>query len=244
MSQNRNPISLAITVYNRPDMVVESFCKVHEDPRVSEIIISDDNSSMENYSRMIGNLDRFRKVKVLCNKINLGVYENKKKSVEMCKTEWCIVFDSDNIIDVDYLDAIFEQNWDNWMSLAPAFAKPNFDYRRFESLICNKINIKPYLHLKGFDCLLNTMNFFINRQSFLNVWKPWEHGRLGADSIHYNRLWLEAGNSIRVVPGLEYFHRLHPRENKPDSHGSNYANFAKESEPLCRAELELIKNLK
>src|SRR3954469_23730640 len=104
-------ISLCITTYNRFDLTIESFRQVIDDPRISEILIVDDNSKAEIFnlfSGMVSSDPNQAKIKLFRNFENLGMSRNKARAVELASNPWCIVLDSDNVIDSAYLDALPE----------------------------------------------------------------------------------------------------------------------------------------
>lgn len=207
-------LTLALTTYNRDTLTVNAFTRVLEDPRIDEIVIVDDSSTevyFRSLERLVYGLD---KVKLFQNEKNLGCYHNKRRSVELSSNDWVILFDSDNILKSDYLDALFNSplfpGWDfspNYL-IAPSFAKPHFDYTGFSGKFIDQENVKHYINQKNFDCLINTCNYVVNRVEYLRVWEdieePWT-----ADTLFMNYNWLKAGNSIYVVPGMQYDHLVH-----------------------------------
>ena len=227
-------ISLCIPTYNRLDLLKRSFENVLMDERIGEIVIVDDHSNTSIFQKVhaLGDLP---KVKVYRNPENLGVYGNKKRAIELATYEWCILFDSDNVIDTDYIDTIYSQTWDEGTILAPSFAKPHFDYRAYAGQKWTKLNIANEIGKAGVDCCLNTMNFFVNRSRFLSVWQQHDNIK-GADSIYFNYLWLLAGNAFHVVPKLEYFHLVHD--------GSYYISVANESAPKSKEIENLLKRMR
>lgn len=209
MIEIKRKISIAITTFNRYDLLLESFKQVLDDDRVDEIVIVDDHSTPNIIHSLKALHFSNNKVKIFYNDINLGVYRNKKRSVELCKNSWVIVFDSDNILTKEYLDKLFEiENWDTHTIYLPVKAKPKFDYTMFSGMTFTKENIAPYVRQGQFDCMINCMNDFRNRDEYLKWWdisvEP-----ISADSIYVNYLQLRAGNKLYVVPGLEYYHRVH-----------------------------------
>jgi hypothetical protein len=148
------------------------------------------------------------------------------------KTEWCILFDSDNVLTKDYIDKLYTLDWDKNTSYQPSFARPNFDYRHLVGVYDNN-NISEKIDLPLFDCMLNTQNFFINKSEYVRVWRD-EQDINGADSIFFNALWISAGNKIQVVDGLEYDHLVH--------RGSFYESVAEESLPKSNLIKEKLKN--
>jgi glycosyltransferase involved in cell wall biosynthesis len=228
-------ISLCLTNYNRNSLLFKSFEQVLEDERIGEVVISDDNSDSE----LLNDIERkitHPKIKLFRHPINKGVYDNKHRSVVYASNEWCIVFDSDNIIDKNYLDVIYSiPEWNETTAYCPDFAKPVFDYTKFRGTCINKTNVARAVNERGFDCLINTMNFFINRNQYLSIWKPKENIK-GADSIWFNYQWLLAGNELYIVPHLEYYHRVHD--------GSYFQSVARESTPVTESILRQISKMR
>jgi hypothetical protein len=60
--------------------------------------------------------------------------------------------------------------------------------------------------LMGNACL-NTCNYLVHRDTYLNVFK--EHDVKGTDTIAFNYEWLKAGKKLFIVPGMEYDHLIH-----------------------------------
>lgn len=205
-------LTLAITVYNRWEFLLESFANVIDDDRIDEILIMDDCSSDE-YWKKIKELPKFnQKIKVCRQLRNRGMSVNKKDAIFNSKNEWVILGDSDNKFDKDYLDAL-ESDWKlpgqpcNIWIYAPSFAKPNFDYRVFEGKVFSLIEL-PDLNDSMCNCLFNTCNYVVNRNEYLSTWH--ENVQMKAsDTIWFNYLWLKQGKGFFVVPNMHYFHRVH-----------------------------------
>lgn len=205
-------ISLCLTNWNRTEMLGESFIHVLNDDRISEVIISDDHSDATTI-RYLNELQLVsKKINVFQHAKNMGMSFNKLQSVSYAKENRCIIFDSDNVLTTEYIDAIYRvkgaTSWDENVIYCPSFARPQFDYRAFNSLTFDKRSIKKYLNKKMFDCMLNTCNYFVHRDTYLKVF---EHNPAmkGTDTIWFNYLWLRAGYSFHVVPGMHYDHRVH-----------------------------------
>jgi len=226
-------ITICVPTWNRFELTTNCFSRILLDKRVGEVIINDDNSTDGSFEKLTDFYKDQPKVKLFRNDDRLRVHGNKMRSIEKATNDWCILFDSDNTIDVSYLDKIYQLDWKPNNMYQPSFAKPHFDYRPLCN-IYNKINIKEHLDKRMFDCMLNTQNFFINRNQYLATWEN-EENINGADSIFFNYLWLAKGNNINVVDGLEYDHLVHD--------GSFYVSVAQESEPKSIRLIEKIKNL-
>jgi len=214
-------ISLCLTTWNRDSMTFDAFRHVLNDDRITEIVISDDHSDERIYQNLVFMCNGIDKVKIYRNETNLGCYHNKRRAVELATNEWVILFDSDNTLKPDYLDAIYnlklltgEENnvselWQTNMIYQPEWARPHFDFRKFSSSVISSFNVKGYLPQKHFTTMLNAMNFFVNRAEYLRVFDTKKEEPWTADSIYFNYLWLKAGNKIYVTPGMQYDHLVH-----------------------------------
>jgi glycosyltransferase involved in cell wall biosynthesis len=202
-----NKISICIPNFNRTGILVESFIDVYWDERVEEIIISDDCSDIEKYEHLQQLFEVMPKVKMYRNSINLDCFRNKRRSVELASNDFVILFDSDNKLSKDYLDKIYSEQWFENTIYTPSFAAPNFDFRAYEGLMITKENVADYIYKPLFEVALNAANYFINKSKWLEVWDG-SVDPVTSDSIFVAYKWLEAGNKIKVVPSLEYFHRV------------------------------------
>lgn len=207
-------ISLAITNFNRTDSLLKSFANVLQDERISEVVIVDDCSELRTYDKLrfmiadlYGETELQQKINLYRNHENLGMSRNKARAIEYCKSDYCIIFDSDNVMDTKYLNALYKQNWKPDTIYCPDFAKPQFDYRYFKGRTFSRYNIKPWFRYKTIDCLLNTCNYFVHRESYLKVFQ-YNPEIKASDTIWFNYLWLKSGKSFYVVPGMEYDHAI------------------------------------
>lgn len=222
------------------EWVLRSFEQVLYDPRVSEIVISDDASDPEIYRQLENAVGGMDKVKLFRNERNMGVYVNKKISVELATNEYACVWDSDNIYGIDYIDKLFQYQymWDENILYSPDFAKPIFDFTQYSGWTFSKENISKFVsnptNYPKLETLLNLMNFFVNRKSFLDCWDG-GHEPIGSDSIYQNFNWLKSGRKIVVLGGLEYEHVIHD--------GSHYRNNAIVSTPMVYDVVEKLKRL-
>lgn len=212
-------LTLALTVYNRYEMLLESFAQVIDDPRIDEILIMDDASAPE-YWNKIKELPKFNpKIKVVRQLENRNMSRNKRDAIFNSKNEWVIIFDSDNVIDKSYVDALeAEGELIKRIIYCPSWARPNFDYRKFERKVFSIPHIfpdskgslgeRPDLKDSMLNCLFNTCNYVVNRDEYLRVWKE-NKEMVATDTIFFNYLWLKEGNYFTVLPGMHYDHRVH-----------------------------------
>jgi glycosyltransferase involved in cell wall biosynthesis len=204
-------LTLAITVYNRWKFLLESFANVIDDDRIDEILIMDDCSADE-YWKKIQGLPKFNpKIKVVRQLQNRGMSVNKRDAIFNSKNEWVIIFDSDNVIGKDYLDALGKHSLTGHQSsiiFCPDFARPNFDYRKYKDEFWGAQSIKGFLCQTEMSCFLNTCNYVVNRERYLQVWQE-NKEVISSDTIWFNYLWLKSNGCFIVTEGMNYHHRVH-----------------------------------
>jgi len=214
MIEAHPPISLAIPTWNRFEMVQRAVAQVLNDSRINEICITDDASSDGSYEKLkdwAAGQQKF--IKVIQNSKNLDCYCNKAQVLRDTLGEWAILFDSDNVLPVSYLDALWAlPHWDPMTSYLPVFARPHFDYRAFAGKLINRHNVAGFMNDPTFRCALNTANCFVHRLTYLKVWDPSVDPHT-VDSMFMNYRLLEAGYRLQFVPGLEYDHEVHAQSH-------------------------------
>src|SRR6202020_1477687 len=220
--------------YNRYQMTIDSFSQVLDDPRVTEVVIVDDRSTDGTYERLVwwhSTLFTDTKVKLFRNESNLDCYRNKHEAVKLATGTWCILFDSDNVLTPAYIDALFHmEQWDNHTVYQPEFARPHFDFRPWVGVTITWKNVKQYIYNNGqiqtpLETALNAMNFFVNRNEFLNTWDG-TVDPVTSDSIYFNYCWLMKGNKFHITKDLQYDHLVHTGHYVQNVHRTG--NFHKE----------------
>lgn len=208
-------LSLAITTFCRYAMTVESFAQVIDDPRIDDIVILDDCSTDGSYEKLRDHFKGNEKVRVIRQAQNRGMLVNKFHAVGYAKNEWVALIDSDNVIGKSYIDAVFSITvYPGLLQLykdtiyVPEFSKPTFDYRKFSGKSFNKSNVVDLINDRMGVCLLNTCNYLLHRNTYASVFKDNPEIK-GTDTLWFNYLWLKAGYSFYVVPGMQYYHREH-----------------------------------
>lgn len=221
-TNNLRSISICITTWNRTDLVVRAFEKVLDDDRIGEVVIVDDSSPMELYFKLESMVSGLPKVTLFRNGENLDCYANKARAISLAKNEWCILLDSDNVIDKSYLDALYAlPDWSRVTFYCPEFARPHFDYRMFSGNLIYKENVHSHVGSKAFDCLINTANYFVHQGVYLSVFDP-NINPHAADTIYMNHRFLDKGGYLYVVPGMQYEHMVHDGSHyKANNHLSN-----------------------
>lgn len=201
-------ISVAFTTFNRTDLLYEAVLPFILDERVGEIVIVDDHSDENIYHNIVWKYTGIDKVKVFRNEANLDCYRNKRQAVKRCSFDWVALLDSDNIFDKSFVDALFSVPWNTGWAYAPEYARPHFNFQALSGKEINRNNIAALLNVGSCSTMLNAMNYFFNKEEFLAVWDGSEDP-VTSDSLFHNYNWLKAGNSIYVLPGLQYEHRIH-----------------------------------
>lgn len=210
-------ISICIPVFNRYEMLFKSFEQVIAHPNVGEIVIVDDVSDQDIWDCIkIGCLGE-KKIKLFRNEKNLGCFANKREAVSKAENEYVLILDSDNVVGMDYIDTIMSQQWSPERILQPCFARPRFDFRKHNSLLVHKGNIRKYMSDGMFNVMLNAMNYFVHRDRYLEAWDN-SIDPVTSDTIWQNYCWLRAGNSIYITPGLMYDHGV-------DNHGEEEPSY-------------------
>ena len=245
-------ISLAIPTYNRPEMTLESFAKVLDNPLISEIVIVDDHSEFSNYVKLWNAVQALNsdKIFLLRNATNLKPLRNKYEAVKSCGNEWVILLDSDNIIDNEYVNVLGKiGDLDKNTLYCPEKlinlrGQTIWDYSEFQygdysevQYDINKIAAVRNVNNGNFQTFLNTGNYFLNRNEYLRVHESNDISKELSinDAMYFSYLWLKAGNNMGIIPGLNYIHRVHK--------GSWYKNNQKECGRATDEIIKLIKQL-
>lgn len=226
-------ISLCFTTYNRTELLYEAFKSIIDHDFISEIVIVDDKSNNDVFEWILWTVaGHHPKVKLFRNENNMDCYRNKREAVSKAENEWVCILDSDNVFDkayIDRLEQIYLSGLNPKTVYQPSFAKPHFDFRRYESFLLDKSNIGGYMIEPIFGTMLNAFNYFVNRDEYLKVWKD-TIDPVTSDSIYHNLNWFKAGNNMYVVPGLEYTHRIHS--------GSHYQQNVRRTPQNLHREIE------
>ncbi len=205
-------LGIGIPTYNRVESVLAAFVSVMNDRRVNEIAVVDDCSLGDTYARLTPLVSFYAKVRVRRNVGNLGSFLNKRRVVEVMRSSWIILLDSDNAIDHRYLDALYElPKWDVDTIYIPVWAEPSasLDYRAHADLTLTRENVAEHIMQPSIQMALNTGNFFLHGDTYLQV-VGWEQQEMFAsDGIVALYRWLASGRRVYFTPGLQYTHVVH-----------------------------------
>ncbi len=204
-------LSLAITTFNRTDLLFNSFAKILNDPRIDEVVILDDHSEPEIFSLVSQHCKQFPKIILHRNARNVGMSLNKMDAIKLCKNEWVIIFDSDNILKPCYLDALDNiPGW--WMNddviYCPSQALPNFDYRSFQGAYINRRSVEIFAKEPLFSALMNTCNYVVHRETYLKNYRLNTKVK-ATDTVWYALNHLVRDGAFHIVPDMSYEHLVH-----------------------------------
>jgi len=233
-------ISIAIPHYNNSNYIKECIENIINDERINEIIINDDKSSDINQLEVILNNFNNKKIKLYKNEVNLGCYHNKIKTISYCTNDWAILFDSDNILNIDFIDKLYNiKEWDSntiyipsWVVTFPNEPSPYLDYRKYSNIYINKEIYINNFNDNNFQCLINTCNYFLPVKNYFNLMNNYQinYKREMIDCLDSAVLftdWLLSNGKIFVVNNLIYKHRLHEKSNYMLSTSKNYQEQVK-----------------
>lgn len=202
-------ITLCITNWNRYELLKESFSQVIGDARIKSVIIVDDCSDMQIFLKVRDLQFTNPKIKVYRTIQNQGMSMSKFQAIAWAPTDYCVIFDSDNILKSDYLDSIPKELDPDTIYL-PSFAWPNFDYRKFEGFVIDATNVSNFIKDDKGNMCLNTCNYLVHSKTYQEVYQNNPEMK-ATDTLWFAYLWLQAGKRFMVVPGMTYFHRVHPQ---------------------------------
>lgn len=227
----KDGLSICIPTHCRPQMLKESFESVLGDPRVKEVVISDDCSGDGSFELNARRWAKEPKVRLFRNKSNLDCYRNKRQAVELASCEWVILLDDDNVLKKDYLDALFKlPKWTPSVIYCPDWAKPSFNYTAFSGQSVSKATVGRMLPRPHFKCALNTCNYFLHRDTYLGCWNGSVNPHT-ADTLFHAYNHLARGGTLFFVPGLQYVHRIHAGSHYKNNHRKT-GNFAQRVEAM------------
>lgn len=202
-------LSVAITTYCRYDWTIRSIEQLLNNDRINDFVILDDCSPDGSYLKLREHYKGNPKVRVIQQLSNRKMARNKRDAISLCKNEWVLIGDSDNIFTPYYIDAIFltQPLFPNTI-YCPLVGEPNLDYTLFKDIVIDKSNIKEYIDKPYFAALENTCNYVVNRDFYLKVWQENETVK-GIDTHWHLYNHLKNDGAIFVVPGCKYIHTTH-----------------------------------
>jgi hypothetical protein len=208
----KEPKVSVVTPFYNTGYLAHQILECIEDERIDEMIIVDD-CSLEGEAEMLKmEIAKHPKVKYFRNEKNQGELKTRIRGTELAKNDWVIFLDGDNSLTESYLDEIYRiPQWRSDVIYCPDFGNiKHINYIPLAGNYINKESIKPLLNnsLYLMSMFLNTGNYFMHRQSYLETAIPLQ----GIPKHEYGDIiiaesWLDAGHYFFVVDGMRYVHR-------------------------------------
>ena len=217
-------ITLAIPFYNTSKYFLDAIKYAVDDEFVSEICVTDDRSSDEEWQKLNDIAKSYDKIKIHRNDENLKPFRNKYNAVTNSTNEWVYLLDSDNHMMEDSIGFIKEIPDDD----------PSIIYSP-QHLYCKNDDVENYEVISDYDFrydligidetkdllfkkhkwgrwFINSGNYIVNRETYVNaILEPYEDTStplLHADTAASFYFLLKGGVKFKVVDGLKHHHRL------------------------------------
>lgn len=191
--------SIAIPTFNSSEYLLQCLSSLKNSKNINEIVISDDFSSEEEYSRIQEIKKQFLKkndVNILLsrNNINLGGFKNKYVAISKCTNEFVYQLDSDNLAGLKlskilnnnlvqfnpqtfYLPSkvyLFKKNPIMSIFLKKKYkvtlSKKDLEVTKLSITDAFKNDKRLFVDVKN-NWVLNLGNFIVNRKTFLKTMK-------------------------------------------------------------------------
>ena len=178
--------------------------------------------------------DNAKKIEVIRNEINIGGFRNKFHVVSQAKNEWVYLLDSDNFLIESSISALYNlSEWDETVCYCPSVpimqrkdswrSWDDWNHRRFGYQPFDLKGIQQFFKIEeeysrqygcglGVNGFLNTGNFFVNRDRYVNsLQESFDNPNVephAADVVAFSYYWLINSGKFQIVPDLYYFHRI------------------------------------
>lgn len=202
--------SLAITTYNRANILIPKLQIYEQYSLLSEIIVIDDYS--EDYN-ILQNKTWSNKIKIQQNNSNLGAYKNKLLALSKTSKDKVLLLDSDNFFTEEYLRIIKKESekntFDNITTYMAEQAAPVFNYSHLSNQIIDKTNWNKIYPKDA--CFLNTGNQVFPRSAInclLSNAETDDTVPLAIDAMYINYILVKNNFKIKCVKNLSYDHNI------------------------------------
>jgi hypothetical protein len=213
-------LTIAIPTMDRWSFLKESLPELLDRPEVVEVIVCDENG---NDAKQIAQspLAHHPRLRVVVNPRVLGIYENKRKCLELVKySDWVALLDSDNFFREEFFDVLSDviDLSDHTIIYASAEAK-HVNYKDNSVKVYTEEFVGLNLTAKVWNSVLEMprWNFLLNEGNWVvpvDVLKTLPSSvkssdLLAADAIYMLKCFVAGGFTVRYVPGLTYLHIVH-----------------------------------
>jgi len=207
-------LSVAIPFYNTSEHFLETVRTPLSCDLVSEILVSDDCSSQEEYNNLLQIINSLNsnKIKVIKNDSNKGAFINKYIAVKNCTNDWVYLLDSDNFVHENMIELFLKENLnDNTCYMPNKYNFCSYIYELdlgFNTL--TKEDIKQAITNGTIGHFVNLGNFFVNKNKYVERMKAGLEGNMDtiADCATMTYLWLKNGGEFKILKDFRYFHRV------------------------------------
>jgi hypothetical protein len=237
---NNNKITLAITSHgDRTQWIKRTLDNVSDDPKIKEVVIRDDGSSNEDYTKLYELSLKHKKVRTFTRMKTGSSFYAKMDIINYLirfpDVFFAILLDSDNVIDKSYVQSLCLEKWDTDTIYCPERAG-QWSFENFIGVNLNRENVSKILKSKlrnDLILLLNVGNYFLNIRKYCLYIKDVGFDPQAADGIYVNRIMIQNGANLKVVPGMQYEHTVHV--------GSTYLAKAKESSRISDEQVKIME---
>jgi hypothetical protein len=217
--KNKSGISVAIPHYRNPGLAHVALLHLLRDSRIAEIVVVDDGSPDDEFDQLCRRLGPFRpRIRLARFAQNAGILATKVQAVGLCQQEWVLLLDCDNTALPNYLKAFMKLECKNPSTIyASPYPFPCLDFRG--SLPQPELGWEEMTRFskspdEWVGALWNDGNYFVHRETFTRVLKPWITASVSASDVLFaNYIWLSEGNRIHFLPQTRYIHRIHDRSS-------------------------------
>jgi len=224
-------LTIAITTMRRFEFLKENLPTFLAHPGVDEVVICDETGED---AALLTDQPFYTnpKLRVIVNESRLGIYQNKRKSIDLAMSKYVAVLDSDNYFSEDWIDTIVEsiKKSNGHTIFASAEFKNtnlktgelNFPCEVFSGLQLDKTNWNTMFDRPRWNFLLNDGNWVVPKGVYACLPKEVASESLqAADAIFMLQCFIRRGYAIHYLPSLTYVHTVHD--------GSTWLETAKES---------------
>jgi hypothetical protein len=219
MSGSKFQLSLCIATMDRWDFLKNTLPKYLDNPYIAEIVISDENGNDAKFIQ--AHFDN-PKIKISINETRLGGFRNKRMAVSKATNTWVCLADSDNFLPLSYFEAaaeVFDPSDIN-MIYSPSFTfptenHPGFNWRHMNNDVFTPENYKQMWDKYKNNNNINVGNYIVSKELYMRAEHPndgtdYDTSCRCLDALYQNYLIFKNGGSFRTIPGMEYYHAVHP----------------------------------
>ena len=192
-----------------------------ERPEVNEVVICDETGEDYDEIRLaFGTHPMDKKLRLYKNETRLGIYENKRKVLSLCKKGWIALLDSDNVFPDEWFDFLSELDFTNtkriygsadFRTLDTASGKMERPCVQFSGTVLDKSLWNSFLQNEKCFYLLNDGNWILHSECLRCLPDTVKsEDVLAADAIFMLRRFVMSGYYIHYPSGFEYIHMTHP----------------------------------